>query len=1257
MKPIKLIPVVLSKWITPIYRVIIGIVVLLIALILFASPPPPFDLRVMKTGLGSGTVSSSPGGINCGGDCDETFGSTVTVTFTATPDPSSVFVRWEGDAAGTINPITVTISSNHSVRAVFEPTAPIPVMIDFTPEGIQAYLVANPSVNTMARFVRALPRDFKQNWILMSRSESLQTGTAESPRVLLPNADARIVFTIGMITSNSYPGSHPNAIEMMQWDPVQKNFRFHEIVLDNIPAIGTVPARTRMVSIDDSKCSKCHATNNVLNRSSFPGTTGIPPGTVQYKNKPNWDTYDSWGGMMPFNRDRIYQGSVEAAAFRKIFNLWTWRANDPVRTIIEQLELQPPGVPAADAITRTNGGPNDGHINFAFDATTPVLTEPAPIGSAASITTNYSFNGAAGTGASTSVIRGGVFVTLHHSATPTNVEGRGVQFFDLLGGADGSLNAQRITDELINHRYATGSHPIDIRPIAYAITEGVLGVNTSTNTVVSNVAGSPLTIDLSFFTSRNGLTINDLINDTRNRAFSMPRRKADNEKFNLDRTGDVYLSTGASPNGLVQQYGAATSAGVDNSIARLRQEIFRRPIDAGFADRTFMGGFYVDREIETYIQQIALYRYFLEPLGMSVDKWSMGVRGRSRTYTFADVFGYYLAVLSPGLRTSLTSNPVPGMTDPTDDAQLITAVNNTLATLPAAAEVPRYTDIQRIFNKSCIECHGGLGYPPYLNYGTYLDISEDENPPAVTTPGPSPRLARSFDRAIVYTNGTLTSAIYDRLTRTSENCNTVSRELMPCGGPALSKTDIETIRRWILGTRPYTNGDPHIRTVDGVNYDFQASGEFILLRGEGLELQARHLAVETNAPLGPNGHTGLTTCVSLNSAAALRVGKQRITYQPNINGQPDPNGMQLRIDGRLVEMTSLPIPLTSGGRIRKTSAPGGIQIDAPGGTVIVITPGWWNHYQVWYLNIDTRGVRVTEGLMGSIAPGNWLPDLPDGSRLGPKPRDLNQRHKVLYELFGNAWRVNDTTSLFDYAPGTSTRSFTIDSWPGGNASQNCVLPSGPGKIPPLKVMTRAQAEQACNGVNDGDRKANCIQDVMVTGEVSFANTYLQADKINRNTIPEAPVLVFPGDFSTGLALPVDFKWDKATDKDGDPITYSIAVWPVNDGPNNNNAIPVSTKTGWLGRRDNCVLIVGVIGLLLFAVAFFMGWRKKPGLLILLALVILAALIAAYLLCGRAKTFTHSFTNLEAGKAYYWKVIAEDNNGGTAESETRRIEIK
>jgi hypothetical protein len=500
MRTTKLTGFVRLTWKRVLYVFLTSVVVVLIAMVLSADPPDDPQLRVLKMGLGSGTVTSSPAGINCGVTCEIGFGSTDTVTLTATAAAGSTFAGWDVDAdgessttpdcTGMSNTCTVSMSVARSVRPAFDLSPAIPTMSSFTPQGIQTYLTNNPTVTTPAQFVKALPDKYKQNWLLMSRSESLQTGTAEFPRILLPNEDAKSVFTLGLATHSSYPAAHPNAIEYMQWDPGQKNFRFHEVVVDAIPAmdpdgdgIGVIPARARGVSIDDAKCPRCHSTRNVLNldRSVSPsvpgstaGTDGIPAGTVTVKNKPNWDTYDSWGGLMPFNRDRIYQGSVEAAAFRKIFNPWTWSGNDAVRSIIEQLKLQPPGVLAGDSITRLRGGANDGLIKFAFDTSTPVLTEPAPVGSGAPITTNYSFDGAAGTGTATSVIRGGTFVTLAQSETPTNPagEGRAVQLFDLLGGADGEVNQLRIVDELIDkfHHFATGNVPIDVRPIAKAIT-------------------------------------------------------------------------------------------------------------------------------------------------------------------------------------------------------------------------------------------------------------------------------------------------------------------------------------------------------------------------------------------------------------------------------------------------------------------------------------------------------------------------------------------------------------------------------------------------------------------------------------------------------------------------------------------------------------------------------------------------------------------------------------------------------------------
>ncbi len=74
------------------------------------------------------TTSLSPGGggsvigdgINCPGDCKETFEKGSATTIAATPNPGYEFVRWDGDLAGVMdNPADVTMNSDKHVTAVF----------------------------------------------------------------------------------------------------------------------------------------------------------------------------------------------------------------------------------------------------------------------------------------------------------------------------------------------------------------------------------------------------------------------------------------------------------------------------------------------------------------------------------------------------------------------------------------------------------------------------------------------------------------------------------------------------------------------------------------------------------------------------------------------------------------------------------------------------------------------------------------------------------------------------------------------------------------------------------------------------------------------------------------------------------------------------------------------------------------------------------------------------------------------------------
>ena len=288
----------------------------------------------------------------------------------------------------------------------------------------------------------------------------------------------------------------------------------------------------------------------------------------------------------------------------------------------------------------------------------------------------------------------------------------------------------------------------------------------------------------------------------------------------------------------------------------------------------------------------------------------------------------------------------------------------------------------------------------------------------------------------------------------------------------------------------FNDGDPHLTTVEGIHYDFQAAGEFVTLRdADGLEIQTRQAAIATTFNPGPDAHDGLATCVSLNTAVAARVGKHRISYEPNLSGVPDPSGLQLRVDGVLKTLGPSGIDLGDGGHLAKTSAPGGVEVDFPDETALHVTAGWWASQSKWYLNVDVSHTPALEGVLGIIPQGSWLPALPNGTSMGPMPGPLHDRYVDLYQKFADAWRVTDKTSLFDYAPGTSTDTFTMRDWP--LEQPPCVLPH----TEPVKPVSRRVAQRACGRVADDNAHNNCVFDVMVTGNTGFAKTYELSQQI------------------------------------------------------------------------------------------------------------------------------------------------------------------
>ena len=86
----------------------------------------PATLTVTKAGAGTGTVTSSPVGITCGGDCQEIYNVGTAVTLTPSAASGSYFANWTG-ACSSNGGCTVTMTGDLTVGATFSLPAPIDV--------------------------------------------------------------------------------------------------------------------------------------------------------------------------------------------------------------------------------------------------------------------------------------------------------------------------------------------------------------------------------------------------------------------------------------------------------------------------------------------------------------------------------------------------------------------------------------------------------------------------------------------------------------------------------------------------------------------------------------------------------------------------------------------------------------------------------------------------------------------------------------------------------------------------------------------------------------------------------------------------------------------------------------------------------------------------------------------------------------------------------------------------------------------------
>jgi hypothetical protein len=360
--------------------------------------------------------------------------------------------------------------------------------------------------------------------------------------------------------------------------------------------------------------------------------------------------------MLPYNRDRLYENSIELKAFSGLLKSLK---DDP---LVSRLEL-----PQGFSTTC------DGDIqvtDFSGGFVAPLAAKAVPYAQPGGprLLKGLKFPG----GLTQMVQQGGKYIVLHHSKPTDKDEGRGVALFDNLS----ALNAQRIAADIVGSDKTT----MDVRPIAVAIAAHTVDATTGAPTFLCTAADfkanpekyAPADVLAKLYAYHGVMSLNDLIKDTNTRRHSLAPRKANLQIINL-----------AADGGVIPTWGGAVP-----DVANVAQEIFRRTITMAepfrFDDSIKL---VVDRE--NYGEEdvrIALFRLFMQPAKFAVDKWSLSVMSRSITFSFGDVLvAPYLSVMQDKVTPE-----VAGLVAPTTCDKLQTLSKAAYAA--ALARNPNYFD-------------------------------------------------------------------------------------------------------------------------------------------------------------------------------------------------------------------------------------------------------------------------------------------------------------------------------------------------------------------------------------------------------------------------------------------------------------------------------------------------------------------------------------------------------------------------------------
>jgi hypothetical protein len=261
-------------------------------------------------------------------------------------------------------------------------------------------------------------------------------------------------------------------------------------------------------------------------------------------------------------------------------------------------------------------------------------------------------------------------------------------------------------------------------------------------------------------------------------------------------------------------------------------------------------------------------------------------------------------------------------------------------------------------------------------------------------------------------------------------------------------------------------GDPHLTSFDGLSYDTQLAGEFVLARSLAgdLEVQVRQQP------------WGSSRVVAVNTAVVIGVVGSRIEIHAATSGS------LITIDGQPVTDTGT-IALGNGASAEISSDSRRITAIWPDGSFVATDYyGGSTPYLSMSLSVASDRAGKLFGLLGN-GNGSQTDDLT--TRAGePLSIDPSARSTSVHG-FADSWRISQDESLFTYGQGETTSTFTDLGFPYGFIS-----------VDALPDQQRTAALTACGsaGVEIQDFLNACVLDVAVTGDTEAATAAATAQK-------------------------------------------------------------------------------------------------------------------------------------------------------------------